>query len=83
MPRKPNAALAASLAPERAKRRAEIMKQYVERQRALGHTQVKLWVPESVVDWMHKMAEQARKMHEVGVDPTANLPSSILPKGAD
>lgn len=63
--------------------RREAAQAYADAQRRRGHTQVKIWLPEHMTAWLHQIAEEARKLHDVGLDPLVRLPASILPVRAE
>ena len=63
--------------------RSEVMKEYAARQRRRGRTQVKLWVPVDMVPWLHRMADDARRMSELGLDPLTRLPSALIERPGD
>jgi hypothetical protein len=58
--------------------RAQVMKEYVDRQQRRGNRQVKVWVPEHMVPWVLRMADDARDLHRGGKDPLALLPKSLI-----
>ena len=69
---------------EEPKDRHEVMKDYASRQAERGHQQVKLWVPEACVPWLHRLADDMRQIAELGFNPLTahkHLPAvAELPK---
>jgi hypothetical protein len=57
-------------------------KDYGLLQQSRGHAQVRVWLPAYMTDWLHQIAEEARKMHECGLDPMERVPASLLPTRA-
>ena len=65
------------------KTRNQIMTEYAERMKLRGHKQVKVWVPADMVPWLHRIADDARSLDEMGFNPLEKLPAVLIPRGDD
>jgi hypothetical protein len=60
------------------KPRGQVMRDYAINQRERGCSQVKVWMPANMVEWLHQIADEARKLHAVGLDPMERVPATLL-----